>query len=438
MRRATLLGLCMLVGCTRAPPGAAPAPVEHDAPPAMLPSSPGTEATRPPEATPARTRLVSHMVDGKVFIEEVPLDPEEEPAPQEPAEAGSPASGCEAARAALVAALDDGVGHRVVATARLVEGACAASDAGRAELARRLEEQAARAAPADQRSLWSAAALLEPSANRLAHLGEAADADNDGPAALDAWRRAAALAPKDAAIARELAGAERRYSVEQRFDTIAREHFSARFEGAEKAELAWDSLRLLDDAWREVGQALDVHPAAPITVVFYTGAAYEEATGAREWSAGQFDGKIRVRAGALRQGPAALRDLLFHEYVHAALETSVEGKLPAWLHEGLAQRFEPGLDRTRDLAPLQGRPRAQLPSLADLSHGFGHLTDHAQVRLYYACALDLVDELARWRGERSFAELLAAMRGGQSFEQALDRVYGLDAQLLQDRWQSRH
>ena len=195
---------------------------------------------------------------------------------------------------------------------------------------------------------------------------------------------------------------------------------------------------MLEEAWRGVGAAVDLHPSSSITVVFYTGAAYQDATGARDWSGGQFDGKIRVRAGSLKQSQEALRDLLFHEYLHAALATTVRGKIPAWLHEGLAQRLEPGLDRARDLAPLKGRARAELPSLDELSHGFSRHTDRELVRLYYACALDIVDELARWRGERSFAQLFAAMNRGARFEAALEDNYGLDERLLQERWQSRY
>ena len=40
------------------------------------------------------------------------------------------------------------------------------------------------------------------------------------------------------------------------------------------------------------------------------------------------------------------------------------------------------------------------------------------------------------RGERSFAALLAAMNQGKSFAAALDATYGLDEQLLQERWRA--
>lgn len=377
------------------------------------------------------------MVNGQVYIEEVPFEDAGAAAP-EPATPAAAGADCAVAATALRQAIDAAVAHRIVSAAREVEQRCATDHAERRDAATALDASAQRAPAGSKRALWGAVAALEPTADRWAQLAQAADADNDGPAALDAWRRAAALAPQDARLARQQAEAERRLAVERRFDTIDRERFSARFEGDEKKELAWESLAILDEAWRGVGAALDLHPPAPVTVVFYTGAAYQQATGAREWSAGQFDGKIRVRSSATRGGPNALRDLLFHEYVHAAIVTSVRGELPAWLHEGLAQRLEPGLDRVRDLAPLKGRQRAELPTLEQLSQGFGRLRQAAEVRLYYACALDLVDELARWRGDRSFAALFAAMNAGQSFEDALQATYGLDAQLLQARWHGRY
>lgn len=416
--------------------------------PAEAPSSPpaSTPEARPsvPTAAPT-TRLVSHLVNGQVYIEEVPVEDAGAASPELPPEA--PASGgCAAATSALRAELggepraaaQGAVVHRVVSGARAVEQQCPPGDAERVAAAAAIDALAQQAAAADQRALWEVAAALAPTADRFAFLGTAADRANDGPAALEAWRRAAALAPGNADMARELAEVERRHAVERRFDTIDREHFTARFEGEEKKDLAWESLAILDEAWRSVATALELRPDAPVTVVFYTGAAYEEATGGREWSAGQFDGKIRVRGAAARQGSGALKDLLFHEYVHAALSTSVDGAIPAWFHEGLAQRLEPGLDRARDLAPLSGRSSAELPSLDQLSLGFGRLGNPQEARLYYACALDLVDELARWRGERSFAQLFAAMNAGKSFEAALEATYGLDLGLLEQRWRSRH
>ena len=432
MRVLRALALTVLAACTRAPRASPVTEVE-------VAPEPIVEAPRVLGPVSA-TRFVSHMVNGQLFIEEIAVEPNAASANSAlPTAAAAPLyDACDAACTALGAELVGSVVHRMVSVAHEVARACAPLDAGRLALARRLEARAAELAPTSRRSLLAAAVQLEPNARRLVLLATAADAENDGPAAIDAYRRAAALAHDDDVVERERAEAERRQRVEQRFDTIVQEHFTARFEGDAKKDLAWDALRVLDEAWRGVGDAIDVRPPAPITVVFYTGAAYQEATGARDWSGGQFDGKIRVRAGALKQGQAALRDLLFHEYLHAALATSVKGGVPAWFHEGLAQRLEPGLDRAHDLAPLKARKRADLPPLAELSRGFGRLTDHGQVRLYYACALDIVDELARWRGERSFAQLFAAMNSGKSFEAALDRVYGLDERLLQERWQSRY
>ncbi|OGQ09519.1 MAG: hypothetical protein A2138_10825 [Deltaproteobacteria bacterium RBG_16_71_12] len=431
MRALGALCLTLAASCTRAPAPAPPVDVE-------VPPEPAVAAPSPRVAEPApATRLVSHLVDGNVYIEEVPLEPDAGAAPVAPPSTAAP-EGCETARASLGAALVGTVDHRVVSAARDVERACPERTRERHDLAQRIERRGMAQVTTARRPLLEAAIRLEPTARRLLLLARAADEDNDGASAIEAARRALALAPGDPLALGELAELERRHAVEQCFDTIAAEHFTARFEGEARKELASDALRVLEEAWRGVGAAVDLHPSSSITVVFYTGAAYQDATGARDWSGGQFDGKIRVRAGSLKQSQEALRDLLFHEYLHAALATTVRGKIPAWLHEGLAQRLEPGLDRARDLAPLKGRARAELPSLDELSHGFSRHTDRELVRLYYACALDIVDELARWRGERSFAQLFAAMNRGARFEAALEDNYGLDERLLQERWQSRY
>lgn len=427
----TILAIVAL-GCTRAPPPAPP-PVEPSEP-----ERPASTDVGPPRPSAPATRLVSHMVNGQLFIEEVPVEaeaaaPAQRPAPEEHVAADACAPAC----AALDGALATPVDHRVVSAARVVVQACAGADLARGGIAHRVEQRAVTSSTL-RRELLEAALGIEETAPRLALLGATADAENDGRAAIDALRRATALAPGDPHYARALADLERRHAVEQRFDTIVQEHFIARFEGEVKKDLAWDALRILDEAWRRVGDVIDLHPNEPITVVFYTGPAYQAATGAREWSGGQFDGKIRIRASSVAQGEAALRDLLYHEYLHAAVATSVRGQVPAWLHEGLAQRLEPGLDRKRDLAPLAGHTRSTLPALHDLSRGFSALTDHDQVRLSYACALDVVDELVRWRGERSFAQLFEAMNKGKPFEAAFNDVYQLEEHWLDVRWRSRY
>ncbi|MCC7074828.1 MAG: hypothetical protein IT383_26190 [Deltaproteobacteria bacterium] len=428
------IGLALIahvtLACSRAPPPSPAVDVE--------PSVPTDAGSAPRLAAPA-TRLVSHIVNGQVYIEEVPVEPGTDDAGSAPpltTSAPEPAA-CDQALAAIEAALAAPVDHRVVSAAQEVARACDATSADRPTLARRLDTRAA-ASSSLRRELLAVGLRVHETASRAMMLGAVADAENDGPAAIDAARHAVALAPNEPVYQIHLADLERRYAVERRFDTIVQEHFIARFEGDVKKDLAWDSLRILDEAWRRVGDLIDLRPSEPITVVFYTGPDYQAATGAREWSGGQFDGKIRIRASSLTQGEAALRDLLYHEYLHAAVATSVRGPVPAWLHEGLAQRVEPGLDRLRDLAPLKGHTRTTLPSLQDLSQGFSTLTDHDQVRLSYACALDIVDELVRSRGERSFAQLFEAMNKGKSFEAAFNDVYQSNERYLDVRWRGRY
>ena len=408
----------------------------------------------PPRTTDAAapTRLVSTIVNGQVVIEEVPTDAPPGPSPdgaRAPSDATSNASpaalssasttSCVAQRSELDAMLkSQAAPPNMSARSKELLAQCPKDELVRRARARVLFLEAdASSDPARKQELLTEAVDFDPrNAAFLEELGDAADNNNQLRAAIDAYRRAVDLNWRYARP--KLDDAERRLRVEGGFDKRANQYFVARFEGAERKELADAVLDHLEDAREQVGEKLGLYPSQPINVVIYTGDQYARALDAPDWSGGQFDGQIRVREGDVKAARGTLRDLLFHEYVHAVLRLAVKDRVPAWMHEGLAQRLEPGFDRASELGPLQGKKEPELPQLKQLEWGWSNETDRKQVSLNYACALDLVDELERWRGERSFASLFESINKGKKFYEALDDVYSLDRSLLERRWRDRY
>ncbi len=116
---------------------------------------------------------------------------------------------------------------------------------------------------------------------------------------------------------------------------------------------------------------------------------YRVTTGASDWSRGQYDGKIRIALPSNGQIDAHVRSTLSHEFVHACLARI--GRWPAWLHEGLAQKFS-----GRQLSPPDhkllerlGR-QEQLPSLELLAAGWASMNTN-QAAVAYKIALAAVD-----------------------------------------------
>src|SRR5262249_37194353 len=108
--------------------------------------------------------------------------------------------------------------------------------------------------------------------------------------------------------------------------------------------------------------------------------------------------------------------VLTHELTHAILVGIAPRNVPAWLHEGLATRFEPGAPALRRRA---AGPRVFVP-LAALNDGFGRLT-LAQAAMAYdesACAaMVLLNRL----GSQGVGELLQDLDRGQTVDQAILR-----------------
>jgi hypothetical protein len=291
-----------------------------------------------------------------------------------------------------------------------------------------------------KKDLLAESAELKPVYATYLRLGDACDAINDGTGALDAWQHALSLAPKSRQwfVSAKIEELQKKLAVEERFESRQGQHFVARYEGDERKDLADLALAILDNTRTSLERTLGVVPPVPITVVLYTGDQYSRSSSGPDWSGGVFDGKIRIRESQLKANRGTLEDILFHEYLHALLRTTVAAPVPAWFNEGLAQWVEPDGDKDEIAARMKQKRRDELPSLAVLTRNFGGVSDRKEVRVRYDSAFDLVVELEQWRTARSFAEMFKLMTAGKRFEEAFDEVYGMNLEVFESRWKSRY
>lgn len=455
---------CLVVpGCRqrRAPPAAVDTMNDAgaiDLPPGIVEArapSPAPSSSPPPPPPP---RLVTHIVDGELVIEEVPAGTEDpvlaadggpfdEGLLPSHALAGAEGDPCASVRVQMNAlrprsdASDASPALEPSKALLRTAGACRMDPGVRAGRAAILVAVAqGMQDPRERRELLEEAVDLAPTARSLWLLAEAADEMNDLRSALDSYRQGEGLSAREykGAYRRRIEELEKKLAVEASFHQRSSQHFVARFEGDERQDLADTTLRQLDDARVRLRERLGLEPPNPITVLLYVGDQYQRIGVGPDWSGGVFDGKIRVREADIKDSRGHLEDLLFHEYVHALLHTSVSGDIPAWLNEGLAQYCEPGLERSLLEQRLKAKKRAEVPTLAQLTPGFARQRNLNVARSYYDFALDLVDEMARWRTERSFASLFESMNGGRTFAAAFEDVYGMDLALFESRWRSRY
>jgi len=97
-------------------------------------------------------------------------------------------------------------------------------------------------------------------------------------------------------------------------------------------ETARTMVSILDEEFTRISMALGCPTGERVTAIVQSRKAYLKSTDAVEWSAGQFDGRIRVSF------PGADRRVLAHELVHACL-ANISANWPAWLQEGIAQKL---------------------------------------------------------------------------------------------------
>ena len=232
--------------------------------------------------------------------------------------------------------------------------------------------------------------------------------------AIATYEVALKYAPGEKAFADRLAQWQKDSRVSDRFYESRGAHFRVLFEGPADEALARRAVEMLEAAYWRVGTALTTFPSQPITVVLYTLEQFRDITQAPEWSAGMYDGRIRVPVRGGLDHPAVLDRILTHEFVHAVVAVLGGRNVPTWLNEGLATMFQPGgVDEAQETLE---RTSFRLP-LVDLHGGFRRYSGEA-VRVAYAQSAAAVKRMIDLRGAPAVVALLQDLAGGASFAPA--------------------
>jgi len=211
------------------------------------------------------------------------------------------------------------------------------------------------------------------------------------------------------------------------FDQKRLSHFIVSYEGETMESTGRMVLDALERSHATLVSQLGFEPEEPVVVLLYSRRSYRE-MGGPHWSAGLFDGKIRLPVGGLSQVDEQIRKTLHHELVHAFIHSRAGDSAPRWLHEGVAEYME----GTR--AAEQGKLLAQV--LAD-GNSFEHCLPTAQcdVRIFYPAATSLVDYAIQMRGLGGIRDVLSALGEGSDIDGALRKVLGKDEGALIRDWE---
>jgi tetratricopeptide (TPR) repeat protein len=234
--------------------------------------------------------------------------------------------------------------------------------------------------------------------------------------AIASYERLAAQKPADAEIRQRLEAWQKELTIHSGLTQRNDGRFSIIFEGTTDGALADRALAVLDAAYWRIGGAIGAYPSSSITVTLYTEQQFRDLTGAPEWSDGIFDGRIRMPVKGAGQNLPEFDRVLAHELTHAMVATLAPRGVPPWLHEGLAEYFEP-----QDISTAQRVLRATGPVPPSvLLDRFTRLGDR-QAAAAYAESLLLADVLMRRAGTR-MGIVLQGLDRGESLQESLELI----------------
>jgi tetratricopeptide (TPR) repeat protein len=279
---------------------------------------------------------------------------------------------------------------------------------------------------AAERELAKAAELNPKEPSPYQFLGELYYRKDDLETAASYWEKAAELNPADPNLRARLERIRKEHKAEKDFNRDVTSHFLVKYEGREKIEAGRIILRVLEDAYGEVGRALSYYPDREIQVILYSSRQFQEVTDAPGWSGGIYDGKIRIPIGGVEQETPGLRRLLYHEYTHAVVR-AMTPRCPTWLNEGLAQYFEGREIDSRQKEVLRRIAQSgKLPLLSNLEGSFTGL-DGNQAVFAYLYSLSsvryMIDSFGIYRVKNVLDELAAGADAGRAISIGITLSY---------------
>jgi tetratricopeptide (TPR) repeat protein len=281
---------------------------------------------------------------------------------------------------------------------------------------------------------FSRAAQLDP-ASAEAHqwLGELFYRNDDLETAVKSWEKAVALNPAANVARVRLERVRKEHVTEKDFSRDVTSHFLVKYEGREKIEAGRIILRILEDAYGEIGKSLSYYPDREIQVILYSSQQFQEVTDAPGWSGGVYDGKIRIPIGGIEKETPGLRRLLYHEYTHAVVR-AMAPRCPTWLNEGLAQYFEGREIEASHREVLKKIAQAgKLPKLSQLEGSFMGLNSN-QAMFAYLFSLSAARYTIDTHGMYRIKGVLEELGSGSDSALAVDRGISISYEDLDRGW----
>jgi hypothetical protein len=219
-----------------------------------------------------------------------------------------------------------------------------------------------------------------------------------------------------------LARLRKETQVQNAYNEESSSHFTILYDGYAHGKIDREVIGILEDAYRTVGRELDFYPPGAVTVILYANKDFFDITQTPSWTAGCYDGKIRIPVRGAEQQSGTLRKILFHEYTHAVVH-AITTRCPLWINEGLAEYF------SADYRKKIG----QVIPLRSLENSFSGLGG-GSVRTAYWESYSAVSCLIEKYGIYRMKELLAALSREADVNRAFGEALGVTYDEFVGKW----
>jgi len=206
----------------------------------------------------------------------------------------------------------------------------------------------------------------------------------------------------------------------------------------EDDSFAWELMMACQQGLARLTRDIGTYPERPIQIYVYASAG--DLQGAmifpQEWTGGVAFTEFGIIAIGISPdkvdwGKAALAHELTHLVVHQAT-FSPYGRLPTWLDEGLAMYSQGELDPSFRAQLDKAISEDRLISVRSLCSPFSSQPEKAY--LSYAESYTLVEYLLDNYGGNKMLNLLTLFKQGNTYDEALTKVYGFDVDGLDALW----
>ncbi|MCP4653761.1 MAG: hypothetical protein GY858_10335 [Candidatus Omnitrophica bacterium] len=251
------------------------------------------------------------------------------------------------------------------------------------------------------------------------------------------WQKAVEINPNLTDLKQRLLKLKKESELEGNFQEKRRGYFEVKYEGRKKENLAKNVLTILKEAYSNIGYAFKYYPKQTIQVIIYTDEQFQNMTGEPGWIGGTFDGIIRVTSSDIKHKGTRLKNILYHEYVHAVLFKKVGASIPTWLNEGLAQHYESGkskIDKNAVNSFKNYYKSGKMLSFDHLNKAFIDHNNQEQLKLAYLQAKVLVIYLHQRYYSNRVRYILEKIGQGKDFNAALSDICHIDIAKFQKDW----